>query len=499
MVDLSDGPPDAETCSTHLTMPPASEAAGYIVVAAGAQPGRRCDVGNKLVIGRGSDVDLQLDDPEVSRRHLIVRRERSAYVVEDLGSRNRTLVNGTPIEHPRALAFGDRLQLGPRVVLLFLNHGAERELLRRQRLEALGRISAGVAHDVNNMLAVMLSSLDSIDENLFGPKRDDAAVRECLDDARTAVVQAAGLTPRLVAFGREGREDTVDVSALCNEIAQLVRRTFERTVDVHEDIAPGLMLRGDRVGLHQLLMNLCLNARDAMSGRGRMRVHASADSTGLVLSVSDTGAGMDGACARIFEPFFTTKGDHGAGLGLATVREVVTAHGGTVEVQSAPGRGTTFRVRLPRRLHGARPQPTVVQDRRPVAPLAKRAGSILIVDDELTVRRAFARALRSAGHSVTLAADGAAAIELFERAAYRPDVVLLDLDMPGLRGDEVQRRLRLFDPSVCVIFVSGHRCPEIEDRVQQEGALAFLGKPLGNAELLASIERALDSPLRAVG
>jgi CheY-like chemotaxis protein/two-component sensor histidine kinase len=418
--------------------------------------------------------------------------------VEDLGSRNRTLVNGTPIEHPRALAFGDRLQLGPRVVLLFLNHGAERELLRRQRLEGLGRISAGVAHDVNNMLAVMLSSLDSIEENVFGGKSDDAALRECLDDARTAVAQAAGLTPRLLAFGREGREETVDVTALCSEIAQLARRTFERRIAVEEDIASGLMLRGDRVGLHQVLMNLCLNARDAMSGSGRMRVHASAEHAGIVLSVSDTGAGMDGgACTRIFEPFFTTKGALGAGLGLATVREVVTAHGGTIEVESAPGRGTTFRVRLPRRVHGRQPVVTIAHDKRPVTPAARRAGSILVVDDELTVRRAFARVLRSAGHSVTLAADGAAAIELFERATYRPDLVLLDLDMPGLRGDEVQRRLRLLDPSVCVVFVSGHRCPDIEEKVLQDGALAFLGKPLGNSALVTAVEQALDSSLRA--
>ena len=226
----------------------------------------------------------------------------------DLGSRNRTLVNGTPIEAPRALVFGDRLQLGPRVVLLFMNHGAEGELMRRQRLEALGRISAGVAHDVNNMLAVMLSTLDFVECALRAPTASRTVLQECIDDARTAVAQAAALTPRLLAFGRDGREEEVDVTALCEEVGQLVRRTFERCIGVEDGIARDLRLRGDRVGLHQVLMNLCLNARDAMPRGGRLRIEASADKGLVVLSVSDTGVGMDrGACERIFDPFFRPR------------------------------------------------------------------------------------------------------------------------------------------------------------------------------------------------
>jgi hypothetical protein len=462
-----------------------------VVVTAGTQQGKRCEVRDNLVVGRGSDVDLQLDDPEVSRKHVAVRRAPVGYVIEDLASRNRTLVNGAPLDGPRALAFGDRVQLGPHTVLLFLNEGAERDLLRNQRLEALGRMGAGVAHDINNMLAVMLSSLDFFEQATAGGTCDPAAIRECLDDARTALGQAAGLTPRLVAFGREGREEEVDVSALCHEITQLARRTFQRSIEIEHHISPSLRLRGDRVGLHQVLMNLCLNARDAMPRGGRLCVRASACKHRIVLSVSDTGVGLnDSARARIFDPFFTTKASTGGcGLGLATVREVVTAHGGSIDVESAPGGGTTFRVTMPGRL--LRDPALASHDDEPRSAAPARRGSILIVDDELTVRRAFARLLRVAGHSVTLAADGNAALQLVQSGSLRPDLVLLDLDMPGLRGDEVQRRLLELQPTLRIVFASGHISPDVERAVLEAGAVAFLGKPVASQLLLATVDDAL--------
>jgi signal transduction histidine kinase/ActR/RegA family two-component response regulator len=494
--------PTTITSGSRLTtMPVSGTARAYLVVLAGGQPGRRYEIGERLVVGRSAAVGMQVDDPEVSRRHLVVRRDTVGHVVEDLGSRNRTLLNGSPVEHARALAFGDKLQLGASVVLLFMAEGAERELLRRERLETLGRISAGVAHDINNMLATMLASLDYLDDALATAAERDAGVRECLEDVRTAVTQATALTPRLLDFSRERHEQDVDIGGLCREVVHLAQRTFERTIEVEADLADDLTVRGDRVGLHQMLMNLCLNARDAMPNGGRLLVRTRAtlseddDQSAVEILVSDTGAGLDREARRqIFVPFFTTKARQGGtGLGLATVREVVIAHGGTIEVDGARGRGTTFTVRMPalRASAGALRLPTTNQR---LAPATPRTGSILVIDDEHTVRRAFARILRSAGHEVVLAADGASALELYTHAPRRPDLVLLDFDMPGLRGDEVQRRLRRIDPTVRVLFVSGHACADVERRVRADGALAFVHKPVPAPALLDAVAEALARP-----
>ena len=251
-------------------------------------------------------------------------------------------------------------------------------------------------------------------------------------------------------------------------------------------------------------MNLCLNARDAMPRGGVLRVSASAITPGseplpeplnaevthLVLCVEDTGVGMDEATrARIFEAFFTTKREGaGFGLGLATVKEVVAFHGGQIRIESEEGKGTRFLVYLP--LHEAGHEPRKVTGAHETQ-LPSSRGLILLVDDEEVVRRSFARLLRQAGHNVVEAADGVKAVELYRQAFPRPNLVILDLDMPVLSGEETQDRLLRLDPNVRILFVSGHDEPTRESAVHARGALGFLRKPCKVQVLLGAVSEAL--------
>ena len=474
-----------------------------LVLLAGPTPGRRFRLATNIVIGRGSESTLQLDDPEVSRRHTMVRCEGPTFVVEDLNSRNGTLLNGLPLRAPRALSFGDKLQLGPRVVFLFTHYeGIEDELLRRQRLEALGRLGAGIAHDFNNVLATVVSCLDYLRALPKDRPLGDPIVEECLSDVHQAIARAAELTPRMLAFAGAsgGSHALVDLTSLCSEVTQLVSRTFDRSVSVHADLAPWVTVRGDRIGLYQALMNLCINARDAMPHGGRLQVSArlatahesGSDLPHAVITVADSGMGMDASTrAQIFEPFFTTKGSSGGtGLGLATVHEVVTAHGGRIQVSSEVGKGTAFSIVLPAVI-GARSRLPSVITHGNLAPVRVDAtpqrGAVLLADDEPAVRRSIARILRAEGFRVIEAADGLEALELYRVEMPRPQLVILDLDMPRMAGDEAQRRILALDPSARILFVSGHRSEQVEERLRTEGALGFVPKPSSRDALLQAV------------
>jgi CheY-like chemotaxis protein len=210
----------------------------------------------------------------------------------------------------------------------------------------------------------------------------------------------------------------------------------------------------------------------------------------LVLSVEDTGVGMDETTrARIFEAFFTTKREGaGFGLGLATVKEVVTFHGGQIQIESSEGKGTRFLVFLP--LHNTREAVHSITGGHE-AHVTTAKGLILLVDDEVVVRRSFARLLRQAGHQVLEAPDGVHAVTTYHQAYPRPDLVILDLDMPVLTGEETQERLLTVDPAVRILFVSGHDEPARESAVYARGALGFLRKPCQVHVLLGAVSDAL--------
>jgi signal transduction histidine kinase/CheY-like chemotaxis protein len=478
-----------------------------LIAIAGSQAGRKFKIGDLAVIGRAGDAAVTLEDPEVSRNHArISKSELGAYLLEDLGSKNGTQVNGLPITR-HLLSFGDKIQIGPHVMLLFAPFDpVEDQLLQRQRLEALGRVGAGVAHDLNNMLGAIGASVDYLAGLPEGRTLSSEEVRECFADIRLAAGQASELTRSILKFarGRAQAHSPVDLSGLCSDVMRLIRHTFDRAIQIDARIHPGLSVRGDQAELHQVLMNLCLNARDAMPRGGVLSVSASAVTPGshalpkdlnttlhyLALCVEDTGTGMDEATrARVFEPFFTTKREGaGFGLGLATVKEVVAFHGGQIQIESTEGKGTRFLVFLP--LYRALRETNKITAEHEVRPASSR-GLILLVDDEEVVRRSFARLLRQAGHQVVEAPDGVRAIDLYTGAIPRPNLVILDLDMPILTGEETQERLLAVDPAARILFVSGHDEPTRESAVHARGALGFLRKPCQAQVLLGAVSEAL--------
>ena len=486
-----------------------------LIAIAGSQAGRKFKIGDHAVIGRGSDASVTLDDAEVSRNHArITKSDVGAYLLEDLGSKNGTQVNGLPIAR-HLLSFGDKIQVGPHVMLLFAPFDPiEDQLLQRQRLEALGRVGAGVAHDLNNMLGAIGASIDYLGKLPGDRALDSEEVHACFEDIRLAASQATELTRGILKFarGRAQAHSPVDLSALCSDVMRLIRHTFDRAIQIEAKIHPGLSVRGDQAELHQVLMNLCLNARDAMPSGGVLRVfaHAVVPSSGMlpeqlssnvphqVLGVEDTGVGMDEATrARIFEAFFTTKREGaGFGLGLATVKEVVAFHGGQIQIESEEHKGTRFLVFLP--MHQTRMAETSVTGAHEAQQAPSARGLILLVDDEEVVRRSFARLLRQAGHSVVEASDGVKAIEAYRNAHPRPNLIILDLDMPVISGEDTQERLLELDPSARILFVSGHDEPSRESAVHARGALGFLRKPCKVQVLLGAVADALGTGSQVV-
>ncbi|MCB9594386.1 MAG: response regulator [Sandaracinaceae bacterium] len=493
-----------------------SEGVARLVVLMGAEPGRRYTLKDKsCVVGRSEDCDVQVDDTKVSRRHLRIRNVGSRWVAEDLGSRNGTLVNGESIGSARELVAGDRIQLSAESLLLFTRQDPLEDLLQhRQQMEIIGHLAAGIAHDFNNLLNVIEASSSHLKTLDPSTRLDDDVVAECHADIRAASRRAGELTARLLAIaGRRDRADdlvddaaenerSVDLSSLAADVLQLVRRTFGRSIEIESNVVPGLSVRGDYSALHQLLMNLCINARDAMPDGGTLTVGArreDGDEAWTVISVRDTGIGMDASAReRVFDPFFTTKArGTGSGLGLATVYEVATRHGGTVEVESSPGAGSTFRVRLP--LRSARQSTPQARTARRASTWDSRAepkavGRILVVDDQELVRRSLGRLLTAQGHDVLYASDGIEAVETYQAAEPRPDVVLMDLDMPRLSGGEALVRLRELDPGAKVVLISGFYDDIARRRLIRQGAVELLGKPLDLSELAGCIRLALSAP-----
>ncbi|MGE3628852.1 MAG: response regulator [Sandaracinaceae bacterium] len=491
-----------------------------LVVLMGSEPGRRFGLdAEAIVIGRSEECDVQLDDTKVSRRHAQLTFSEGAWTLEDLGSRNGTLVNGETVSR-RELEMGDRIQLSGETLLLFTRQDPlEDLLLHRQQMAVIGQLAAGIAHDFNNLLNVIaantahLSALDGV------TPLDNPEVKECHADIAAAATRAAELTARLLTIARrrerhhEAIGEAVDISQLCEDALHLVRRTFDRSITVESAIEPNLVVDGDHAALHQLLMNLCINARDAMPRGGALIVRAfrqqdaqpAAGSfwTGgpqVVIEVRDTGVGMDEKTrARVFEPFFTTK-DKGAGsgLGLATVYEVATTHGGGVEVVSELGEGALFRIRLPARAPDAKgsehSRKRKISTWDGAAQTNVGHGRVLVVDDQELVRRSLGRLLKAAGHEVSYAADGEEALAAFTASTPRPDVILMDLDMPRLSGSETLAHMRQIDPEVRVVLISGYYDEARKQRLLQDGATDFLAKPVDAKALRDSVRLAMSLP-----
>ena len=341
-----------------------------LVELTGPRRGRRHRVVDETLMGRAPDAEVPLSGRDISRHHARIRRVASgSYHIEDLKSRHGTRVNGVPITET-VLASGDRVTVGNSTLLLFTRYDpAEEQLFHAQKMEALGLLAGGIAHDFNNLLGAALNNLASLGRLSADTPLSAGEVQETLSDTRAALERVADLTRHLVGFAQLGKlhETSVDLGALVDEVTRLVTRSAQPKVHVVRSVPDGLSVRGDASQLLQVLLNVCINARDALTpGRGRIQVTARvatpADVTGMpeaptgglvLVEVEDDGVGMDAEIqARAFEPFFSTKGPgRGSGLGLATVYGIMKNHGGHVALESVPGRGTVVRLLL----HAAAP------------------------------------------------------------------------------------------------------------------------------------------------
>jgi signal transduction histidine kinase/CheY-like chemotaxis protein len=391
---------------------------------------------------------------------------------------------------------------------------AERERLRDQlshahKMEAVGTLAGGFAHDINNMLGAVMGLAEMIKEGTEGQLREDA------QHILTSCQRGSELTRNLLGFSRRGqyRLERIDLGAIADDVVKLLCRTIPKgvTLDLHAE--PDAHVVGDSTQLGQSLMNLCLNSVDAVAGQGTLTVRVSrayldaeaAARTGaaaagphIALSVTDSGCGMDQeTCRRMFEPFFTTRKERGGtGLGLAMVYGTTMKQGGGLEVDTAPGAGTRITLFLPAAppREKAATEPVAADAESAAgasATTAKPRGGILIVDDEPMVRAVMRRTLQRAGYTVREAVDGADGVAQFESWRDHIDIVLLDMAMPVMNGAACFARLRELEPGVRVLLVSGFTAEADAQTCLRNGALGFLEKPFTSAALLAAVARAI--------
>lgn len=458
---------------------------------------RTHEISGDTVLGRSKEADVHIPYPGVSRLHArIILGPDGHYVLEDLGSRNGTFVNSARVTRHQ-LSFGEEIRLGEQATLLFTRSiEIEERLAEEQKMEAVGRLAAGVAHEFNNFLAIIVSSIEYLN-SLVGevlPARPD--VVECIEDASSAANQASLVTRQLLSFARPARSavEDVDLTSLLREVAQLIRRTFDRNISILLDAPPGLYVVGERALLFQAFMNLCLNARDAMNEGGRLSIRARVERTeGIIVEIEDTGAGVPPeAIEHVFEPFYTTKaGRGGTGLGLAIVYGIIRSHGGDIEVTSTVNVGTSFRIRL-RDATPTRTETFMMTEERTetFAIEHPRPMRVLIVDDEPLVRNSVGRILRFAGHDVMTASNGAEAVEIYKKHGTQISAVLLDLNMPVMGGAETLKQLKELNPYVPVVVLSGYAQEEREELLQR-GALAVLDKPTTAQQLKEALRTAV--------
>jgi PAS domain S-box-containing protein len=369
-----------------------------------------------------------------------------------------------------------------------------------QRMQMVGRLAGGVAHDINNLLTAIGGYADFLLEAI--PHDDE--MRGDVDEIVRAKNRAASIIAQLLTFSRRNVVDIeiVDVNQVARDIERMLERLIGEDVRLSVLVPPDkATIRGDRTQLEQVLVNLAVNARDAMPHGGALSITVEKTRVGpgaqgeiapgdyVVLTVTDTGTGIPVEVREhLFEPFFTTKAaGEGSGLGLATVYGIVQAAGGHVAFESIVGAGTSFRVHLPA-AEGQPPEP-------PPLPVHRDAGeeAILLVEDDAAVRRVARRILDTAGYAVIEAGNGHEALEAVERHAGEIDLVLTDAVMPELGGPELVRRLRSVSPGLRVLFMSGYALDDIGRRGDELGASAFLRKPFGSGELLGRVRDVLDA------
>ncbi len=378
-------------------------------------------------------------------------------------------------------------------------------LQQAEKLETIGQLAGGIAHDFNNLLVPIMGHMDLMLADLAegDPRRD--ACQTVLEAAE----RAGRLVRKLLAFGRKQLLDIrpCTIDELLRELLGLMRRTIRENVQIECELEAGEShVAADRTQLEQVVMNLIVNARDAMPDGGRLRItsgtlrcgEAMATAIGelppgdyAVLSVADTGQGMPPEVVdRIFDPFFTTKArDRGTGLGLATVYGIVKQHGGGLEVDSTPGRGTTFRILLPLAADG------VDEPGRPAASGHQRGHGecIVVVEDDALVRDLVCRILDRHGYRVQTFQSPQQALDAIGRAAEAPELLLTDVVLPGMNGRALLEQLRRSHPELRVLYMSGYPGAVLDEQGIDQAEIAFIQKPFAVDTLLARVAAVLDA------
>jgi PAS domain S-box-containing protein len=380
----------------------------------------------------------------------------------------------------------------------------ELQFLRAQRMESVGTLASGVAHDLNNVLAPILMSLELLKE---GTRSEDDL--ELLATLHTSARRGADLVKQLLAFARgvAGERVQVDPRAVMNDLLAVMRETFPKSIDVRFSPPSTLWpIIGDATQLYQVLLNLCVNARDAMPKGGSLTVKMAnvvLDATYAAMNrdarpgayvrmqVADTGTGIAPEVReKIFEPFFTTKGvGKGTGLGLSTTLGIIKSHGGFVHVYSEPGRGTQFEVYLPAAASvAAEPAPKAV-----TASLLPRGNGelILVVDDEAAIRRIVQQLLEKYGYRVLVATQGAEGLAIYTQRQQEIAAVLTDMAMPIMDGAALIIALREMNPGVRIIASSGLSTNQEISKATGTGARAFLPKPYTAEAILGTLHALL--------
>lgn len=382
----------------------------------------------------------------------------------------------------------------------------EEQLRQSQKMEAIGQLAGGIAHDFNNLLG----GISGFAELVLLEREDMDQIQGYARQIIKATGRAADLTNQLLMFARRGplQLRPVDLHNVIHSAVALLERSLDRRVEIarHIEAASGLVL-GDEAQLENALINMCINAQDAMPEGGTISIkttlvevddsfcaHQStniAPGTHLKLSVSDTGVGIpEDVRDNIFEPFFTTKGaGRGTGLGLAAVHGTVSSLNGAIEVDSEPGRGTTFHLYLP----------VCEERRRPGRPretqLVMGSGTVLVVEDESALRTLLQDMLSRLGYTPLPACDGVEALEIYRDKGDEVDLILLDLNMPRMNGQSAFAELKRLDPAVRVLLMSGYTQSVELEQLQRAGAAGHVRKPFDLAELSLQISRALSNTL----
>jgi hypothetical protein len=378
----------------------------------------------------------------------------------------------------------------------------EAQFLRSQRLESIGTLASGIAHDLNNVLTPVLLALPILEQKLS----DDSGKR-ILDMVETSVRRGADIVKQVLAFGRglEGKHVQLQPRYLIKEIKKMIQETFPKSIEIVTEFPKNLWtISGDATQLEQVLLNLCVNARDAMPNGGLLRISAenavldenyvrmnidAKVGSYVMITVSDTGTGIpEGILNKIFDPFFTTKEvGKGTGLGLSTAIAIVKSYGGFVNVYSEVGEGTCFKIYFPAIV---KPEPKKKATKLPKLPTGN-GELILVVDDEVSIREITQETLESFGYRVLGAQDGTEAVALYAQNIQEVQVVLTDMRMPYMDGVATIRALRKINPKLKIITTSGLTASRKIAKASGVNVQAFLPKPYTAEKLLRLLHKVL--------